>query len=249
VKRKEKNENIEMLKGIIFFENWSLMKILRISALLNVQNYAKGSVIYEKNSTAACIYFVKEGRVDLYAYVPIEQHNKWPMGVNQWRIHQVNRQYLVKVAKLTKTQYFGEAEIKDAGFRTLKAVARDNCTCLVLNREHFLELFSDFEIESFILMGAVKVPSLEELQGKVIKGLNEKLNTKNAILDALKVNFVSLQGRESLLDQKTKRLAPWLNGYKLRRTESDQTFKKKIVFENRRNISVSKIKKIGIVEH
>ena len=242
LKRREKNKNIELLKSIGFFENWSSLKLLRISALMNYKNFTRGAVIYERNNVSNMLYFIKEGTVDIMAYVPLEHHNRWPTSANEWKTHTINREYLVKIASLGPGKYFGELELKDKGKRTMKAIAKTPVSCLMLNKDNFFDNFSEAEINLLVTMSFIKVPSLKDLQEKVLSQISLKHSKENALLDALKVSFVNLEGRESILDPQTKKLNPWLYNYKNRRISSSQSIKQRIVFETSRNTSVGKIK-------
>ena len=212
---------------------------------MNYKCFAKGSVIYERNNPSSVIYIIKSGIVDLMAYVPMEHYNKWPISASQWRIHQINREYLVKVASLTSRQYFGEIEVKAGCTRAMKAIAQTDVECLILNKDHFFENFNENEIEVFCQMGYARIPPMKELQGRILSDISLRISSEQAILNALSVNFSNLDGRESLLDPKRKKLNPWLNGYRQRRTDSAVSLKKRIVFENSRNISVGKQKKVS----
>ncbi|OMJ66766.1 hypothetical protein SteCoe_36282 [Stentor coeruleus] len=243
IKRREKQKNLEMLKRIKFFNSWTDMKLLRISTLLNTRHFKKDTVVYERNDPSTCLYFVQEGSVDMYAYVPLEHSNKWPVSANQWIVHQVNREYLIKIGTVTYNQYFGECELKTGVLRTMKAVAHNNTVCLILNKEHFFEHFTDNEINGFVKEGFIKMPTVKELQEKITCELESRVLSENALLDALKVNFSNLQGREDALDPKIKKLNPWLKCFRKRRTESLEFLKKKIVYENSRNINIGTAKR------
>lgn len=243
IKRKEKQKNLDMLKRIFFFQSWTDVKLLRISTLLNIRHFKKDTVIYGRNDPSTCLYFVQEGSIDIFAYVPLEHCNKWPVSVSQWIVHQVNREYLIKIGTVTHNQYFGESELKTGALRTMKAVAHSNTVCLILNKEHFFEHFTDNEINGFIQEGFIKMPTVKELQEKIKCELESRVLSENALLDALKVNFANLQGREDVLDPKIKKLNPWLKCFRKRRTESLEFLKKKIVYENSRNINIGAVKR------
>ena len=243
LKRKEKYQNIDVLKKINFFDNWSNLKLLRISALMNNKYYNKGSVIYERGNPSSALYFIKTGIVEIMAYVPMEHYNKWPTSACEWRVHQINREYLVKITDLTSNHYFGETEVRVNGKRTLKAIAQTDVTCLILSKDHFFELLNENEVDLFVDMGYLKIPPMKQLQEKVLHEISSRISSEQALLNALKVNFSNLEGRESVLDPKRKKLNPWLSSYRNRRTESAEILKKNIVFENSRNISIGKLKK------
>lgn len=243
IKRKEKQKSLEILKFISFFKDWSNMKLMRICSLLNCRNFKKDAVIYERNDPSACLYFVQDGSVDIFAYVPLEKYNKWPVSSCQWLVHQVNREYLIKIGTVTKCQYFGEYELKTQSPRIMKAVAHKNSVCLILNKEHFFENFNENEIEELAQEGFIRMPTLKELQEKMTNHLESRTSSENALLNALKVNYVNLQGREAVLDPQLKKLNPWLNDFRKRKTESLEHLKKKIVFQNSRSINIGKIKK------
>ena len=242
LKRREKHQNIELLKGIAFFENWSSLKLLRISALMNYKNFPGGGVIYERNNASSMLYFIKEGIVDVMAYVPMEHCNRWPTSASEWKIHTINREYLVKIASLGPGKYFGELELKDKTKRAMKVVAKTPVSCLMLNKDHFFDNFTEIEIDLLVTMSFIKIPSLKELQEKVLSQISSKISSENALLDALRVSFINLEGRESILDPQTKKLNPWLGNYKKRRFASSHSIKQKVVFETSRNVSVGNAK-------
>ena len=175
---------------------------------MNYKCFAKGSVIYERNNPSSVIYIIKSGIVDLMAYVPMEHYNKWPISASQWRIHQINREYLVKITDLTSNHYFGETEVRVNGKRTLKAIAQTDVTCLILSKDHFFELLNENEVDLFVDMGYLKIPPMKQLQEKVLHEISSRISSEQALLNALKVNFSNLEGRESVLDPKRKKLNP-----------------------------------------
>lgn len=240
VKKQEKQEIFDFLQTILLFQGWSNLKLMRISAMMNVKKVKAEENLYKRNDPCTSLYFIKEGKVNVYTYVPIEQSNKWPVSINEWKIHQVNREYLVKIAKLTPGQYFGEYEILNHCNRVLKTVSTTDCVLLELNKSHVFEFFSENELNTLKSMTYVKIPDLKELQMNLLKDIDNRITSKKALMDALKINFSSLHGRDSLGDPKVKKIKNWLRGSKNRQSKSVKDLNNKIVFENSRNISVKK---------
>lgn len=241
-KKEEKKEIFEFLSRIPIFKNWKHLKLLRLSNLINIKQLSSNCVIYKRGDPSSSMFFIKQGIVNVYAYVPFKQSNKWPVSVNMWRIRQVNKEYLVKIGKLKAGQYFGEVEILKGICRTMKTVAKTNCVVLELNKDQLFENFGSSELNT--LSSACYTESCDEelLKQKLTNKITSKVSTENALLDALKADYSSLLGRDSILDPKLKKISGWLKSYKNRSTESSKSFKRKVVFENSRNLSVALLK-------
>ena len=241
-KQKEKQGILDFFQTMGLFQGWSTIKLTRLSALINIKTFEAGENLYKRNDPCTSLYFVKEGKVNAYTYVPIEQSNKWPISVNEWKIHQVNREYLVKIAKLEPGHYFGDVEILKHCNRLLKTVTKTKCVLLELNKSHVFEHFVEADLQNLKEMSYTKIPELKDLQSKLIQDINTKSTCKNALMDAMKINLASLQGRELQVNPKIKKLKNWLVGYKNRQFKSAKDLNNKLVFENSRNISVRKSK-------
>lgn len=239
-KRQEKQINCEFLKSMSLFQSWSSLKLMRLSALLNVKVLQEKSTIYKRNDPTLSMYFIKEGKVDIYAYVSMTQSNKWPVSSTEWDHKKVNREYITKIAGLKQGQFFGDLEITKGSNRVLKAVTSKKCVLLELNKDHVLDHFNEYELETLKTLSYSKVPELKDLQNKILNEIDMRASRENALLDALKVTLQSNEGREFIMDPKVKKLNGWIAGYKARKTFSSKNLKNKIVFEN---ISVSKIEK------
>jgi CRP-like cAMP-binding protein len=239
-KRQEKLKNSEFLKSMMLFQNWSSLKLMRLSALLNVKIFKEKSTIFKRNDPSLSIFFIKEGKVDVFAYVSMTQANKWPVSANEWDYKRVNREYLTKIAEISEGQYFGEQEVIKGTSRVLKAVTTKKCIILELNKEHVFEHFNENELESLSMLSFTKVPELKKLQEKILNEIDSRASRENALLDALKVNLNSNDGRLFVADGKVKKLNGWITGYKARKAFSAKNLKNKVVFEN---ISVLKIEK------
>ena len=242
IKKEEKRANFEFLSSIPIFKDWKHIKLLRLSNLLNVKQLNSDSTIYKRGDASASMFFIKHGTVNVYAYVPFKQSNKWPVSVNVWRIRQVNKEYLVKIGKLKAGQFFGEVEILKSINRTMKSVTKTECVLLELNKDQLFENLTSSELNTLSLSCYTESCDEGALTQKLNNKITSKVSTENALLDALKADYSSLQGRDSLLDPKLKKISGWLKGYKTRRTESSKSFNKKVVFENSRNLSVAILK-------
>ena len=241
-KQKEKQGILEFFLSMGLFQGWSSIKLTRLGALINIKTFEAGENLYKRNDPCTSLYMIKEGKVNVYTYVPIEQSNKWPTSVNEWKIHQVNREYLVKIAKLGPGQYFGDFEIVKHCNRLLKTVTKTKCVLIELNKSHVFEHFTEADLEVLKDMSYTNVPELKDLQSKLIQDINTKSVCKNALMDALKINFSNLQGRDLQVNPKVKKLKNWFAGYKNRQAKSGKDLNNKLVFENSRNISVRKSK-------
>lgn len=241
-KKAEKKENFEFLSKIPVFKFWKHIKLLRLSNMLNVKQLCTNSVIYKRGDTSFSMFFIKQGTVNVYAYVPFEQSNKWPVSVNKWRIRQVSKEFLVKIAKLKAGQYFGEVELLRSQNRVMKTVAKTDCVLLELNKDQLLETFTSGDVDVLTKACCTEVQDENELKQKLSSKIYSKISTENALLDALKADYSSLHGRDTILDRKLKKLHSWLTSYQSRRTESSKSFKQKLVYEHSRNLSVAALK-------
>jgi CRP-like cAMP-binding protein len=236
LKRLERQENLKFLTGIQIFQNWKPLKLNRMSSVLNLKYFDSDSVLYKRGDPSVSMFFLKKGKVEVFGYVPLEQCNKWPVSNNQWVVHQVNKEYLVRIAKIKPGQYFGDVEVLEKKHRDMKAVTVTSSVILELNKDQFPEIFNENDLENLMKSSFTKVRDPKVLESKLSHEISSRITNENALLDALKVDFSNLHGRDSNLDPKIKKLNTWLSSYRSRRTESSKNFKQKVVYENSRSI-------------
>lgn len=236
LKRVERQENLNFLLQIQVFQSWPQIKINRLSSMLNLKQVEADSVLYKRGDSSNSLYFLKSGKVEVFGYVPHEQSNKWPVSNNQWVVHQVNKEYLVRIAKIKNNQFFGDVELFDGKTRNMKAVAVTQCIILELNKDQVLEMFSENDVLVLRKNSFTKVEDIKSLENKLNKEIHSRISSEHALFDALKVDFSNLHGRDFNLDPKIRKLNTWLSSYRNRRTESTKSFKQKLVYENSRNI-------------
>ncbi|CAG9333700.1 unnamed protein product [Blepharisma stoltei] len=236
IKKLEKHDNTKFLLSIRYFENWSFLKAQRLSNFLILKHYETDELLYDRGDPSNILYIIKEGKVEIQAFIDVEQKNCWPTGSQKWKIRQIKRKYIVTLNTLTYGQFFGEAELIEDYPRQTRAIAKEPTSCLIINRTEFFEVFSLKDIEHFTEMGGIYIPSNEKLQEKILKEINDRHQNEKALLDALKIDYSSVKGRDT--SEKSRRLKGWLDNYKSRKTNEMKMFKQKVVKEVKKNIEI-----------
>ncbi|CAG9332721.1 unnamed protein product [Blepharisma stoltei] len=238
IKKLEKHDTTKFLMNIRYFGRWSFLKVQRLSSFMIVKNYQAGEVLFNRGDTSNTFYVIKQGKVEIQVYIDVERQNKWPTASQQWKIMQINRKYIINLQTLLPGDFFGEADLIDDCPRQTRAICTEPTTCLTINKSEFFEVFSNKDIESIKSMKSVIIPSKEDLQKKLLLEIEERNTSEKAILDALKVDFITVIGRDND-DKRTKKLKDWVNNYKKRKTEALSLFNKRIVKEMKKTVNVA----------
>jgi len=259
----EKTEKSKFLTSIRFFQNWSLLKIQRISNFLIETQFSKGEVIYDKEEESNSFYILKSGKVEVQAYIEVKQENRWPTGTQKWKLRQIKRKHIITLKNIEPGDFFGDSEMvnsntlpeihtvseaqKETVVRELKkekiprktrAVCRQPSVCYKMSKEEFFETFSTRDIEQLQSFKSMFLPEDEELQNKILSEIEDRSSKEKALLNAMKVDVVNSGGRESLLDSKTKKLRKWIDNLNHRKSLEHQRFRKRIVKEEKNSVEV-----------
>ncbi|OMJ79935.1 hypothetical protein SteCoe_19918 [Stentor coeruleus] len=227
--------------SIPFFRNWSYLKVQHLSNYLIKKVYPKGEILYDKGDDSDTFYIIKKGQVDIQAYVEMQHINRWPTGSKQWKILEINKKYIVTIGSLKRGSYFGETTMIEQMPRMYRAICVVDTICLTINKDEFFENFSVKDLETLQEKTYVHMPKEKDLQKKLIQEMDERNSTEKAIYDSMEVDFNYPDGRESLLDNKTKKLRSWIFDLKKRIKDNSTEMKKRVVSQNKKSISIDSI--------
>ncbi|OMJ87129.1 hypothetical protein SteCoe_11203 [Stentor coeruleus] len=241
IKKLEKYKSSKLLMSIPFFRNWSYLKVQHLSNFLIKKVYPKGEILYDKGDNSDTFYIIKKGQIDIQAYVEMQHINRWPTGCKQWKILEINKKYIVTIASLKRGSYFGETTMIEQIPRTYRAICVMDTICLTINKDEFFENFSVKDLEILQENTYVHIPKEKDLQKKLIQEMDEKVSNEKAIYDSMEVDFNNPDGRESLLDNKTKKLRNWIFDLKKRIKDNTTEMNKRVVSQNKKSISIDSI--------
>ena len=145
----ERRENFYVLKNCMLFRNWTKAKIQKLCNACTRKSFNAGQYIFQQGDPCDMIYFVLDGKIDVYKEVVVVVRNRWPSssGRGQEGISRKKKKPF-KVSTLTKGDYFGEQAIVQNQLRTVSCVTSTACTVLSLDRlefAHYIE--SDVAIQ------------------------------------------------------------------------------------------------------
>ena len=244
-KKLEKHENTKFLMGAKFFEFWSFNKNQNLSNYLIQKNYAAGEVLFDIGSESNTFYIIKSGEVLIQTYVKIHEKNRWPTGSSNWKVREINKKYLFSISNLKAGMFFGEHGIIHQTERVVRATCISKVVTLNINKDEFFDLFSAKDIENLQDYSTIKIPSEKELEEKLMEELRNKKIINQALIDAMEINFKNPEGRESLLDPKTKKLRNWIMCRKRRNLVCTNEIKKRIVSENNCIVKLDSISELN----
>lgn len=156
---------IEFVKGLKFFHSFSYypQTVAQIATRLELHSYVNGSHIFHEGEVGSLFYVILDGEVSIYKRKRVQSMDSVLENV--------------LLVKLGCGQHFGETalESKD-GLRTASAIASKTSNLLVLHREDYLTILSQFKV---LLKVAVKrslqMPSSiwSHLPERIIDSLSE----------------------------------------------------------------------------
>ena len=165
LKKLEKYEYSKFLLKLEFFSKWSPPRIQTLSDNLIGSKYLKGDIIYECNWESSGIYIILSGSVVLQTYCEVTKQNMWPTGLKKWEVQKVKNTFLVEIGRLESGGIFGIEAINNT-LRVSQAIAEADTTCLILNKNECIELFTAADLRR-ITAYHIPVPTEEELQVKI----------------------------------------------------------------------------------
>ena len=208
--------------------------------------FEPGDIIFDKGEDSDTFYVISSGTVEIQAYVQLQHINRWPTGGKQWKILEINRKYIVPITILKKGQYFGESTLIEQLPRVCRAVCKTKAVCLTINKEEFFDIFSVKDLEVLQNHCYTIMPKESELEKQLVnemktKALTVRITQEQAIYDSMEVDFMNPEGRESLLDGKTKKLRGWIFNIKKRMKDNSLQFKKRVVAQEKKKIELGSV--------
>lgn len=76
IKKLERYENTKFLMSMEYFKSWSFLKVHRLSSFMIVKNFQAGQLLYDIGDPSNTFYIIKQGQVELQAYVDLEKQNR-----------------------------------------------------------------------------------------------------------------------------------------------------------------------------
>lgn len=163
-KKLQKQKNCKLLMNILFFKQWTTLKIQHLCNFLVKQKFNPGAIIFEKGDQTETFFIIKSGAVSVQAHVNMQFTNRWPTGTNSWKISEVNKKYLKNICLLRPEQYFGESDLISQQNRSYRAVCEEKVVCLTVNKFSFFDIFTAKDLESLGKMSFVHLPSQTDLE-------------------------------------------------------------------------------------
>lgn len=151
-------EKILFLKRISIFRSLNSQELRMIAEVVSEEEFAAGEVLFQEGRPGDCMYLVVEGRVAIYTGTPPQTKT---------------------LAVFESGDFFGEMGLYDDKPRAASAMARDTARLLVLRKNDFCELISEYP----------------EVALGIMKELNQRLRDTN-------LKLRSFEGQ--ILDKTTK---------------------------------------------
>jgi CRP-like cAMP-binding protein len=126
---------VDFVKGLKFFHSFSTYPetVAQIAARLELQSFVNGSHVFHEGEVGYSFYVILDGEVSIYKRKRVQSAD--------------NVLENVLLVRLGCGQHFGEAALENKdGLRTASAVASKTCNLLVLHREDYLTILSQFKV-------------------------------------------------------------------------------------------------------
>jgi len=121
-------EKVLLLKNSDIFQNCKETDLIEIASICREQHFDNGSVIFKKDDSGNCVYFIYKGQVS---------------------IHDGEHQ----LALLSENELFGELSLLDSEARSASATAITECILLKIEQEDFYDVVAT---NTDILKGIMK---------------------------------------------------------------------------------------------
>ena len=247
IKKQEKSENLQFLEKIEFFSKWSHLKIQNFVFHILQKNYTDGQVIFDRGDPGDTFYVIKSGEVEIQAYVNLIENNCWPVGWKEWKVTEIKRECIATIIKLKAGDFFGEQSLLRESNRISRAVSIGNSLLLTINRDEFSNIFGKKDFEELKEISKYEIPNSEELRKKLqteldFKRSNVRYKQHQALISSFNIDYKYAESRDSLLDNKTKKLISWIQNVKKRKKLEAENFKKRVVSEDKKRLKIKSVK-------
>ena len=123
----------DFISSVSIFENLDDTVLEKISSLVSVREYPKGSMIILEEEFGDIVFIIKKGTVKIT------------------RVNDEGKEVIL--AMLGEMEVFGEMAIIDGESRSANALAQENCELLAISSEDFISLLKNHFSVSLGLMG------------------------------------------------------------------------------------------------
>jgi CRP/FNR family transcriptional regulator, cyclic AMP receptor protein len=121
-------EKVLLLKNSAIFQNCKETDLIEIASICREQQFERGTVIFEKDDTGYCVYFIYKGQVSIHD------------GAHE-------------LALLSENELFGELSLLDSEARSASATTLTDCILLKIEQEDFYDVVAT---NTDILKGIMK---------------------------------------------------------------------------------------------
>jgi CRP/FNR family transcriptional regulator, cyclic AMP receptor protein len=121
-------EKVLLLKNSAIFQNCKETDLIEIASICSEQQFEKGTVIFEKDDSGNCVYFIYKGKVSIHD------------GAHE-------------LAVLSENELFGELSLLDSEARSASTTTLTDCILLKIEQEDFYDVVAT---NTDILKGIMK---------------------------------------------------------------------------------------------
>jgi CRP-like cAMP-binding protein len=182
-------------------EIFGLAKLQRLSNVIISAKFEEGQVIYEVQDVSQSFYVVREGVVNIEAYVTVEESKRWPVSYHAWQLNQLSRKFRVQLKECKSGDVFGLADLPDKKGRKTRAIAITAATCFIINLHQFLELFTRRDLDQLLHCEELRLPHAHELVEQVHADLNSVVEKRDSMLKAYNLTDDKFMSRDWLVDK------------------------------------------------
>ena len=244
IKKLEKYSITKFLLSMAIFSSWSLIKTENLSNHLIYKSYSSKEILFDKGQESDTFFILRSGEVLIEAYVDIYTKNLWPTGPQKWKVRQIHKKYLTTIMTIRPGMYFGEFGVINKALREERASCITDVTCLVINIGEFFDVFSEKDIFDLANKGFVKIPDKHVLEERVAKEMKDEKEKESALVEAVDMDFSDFKCRETIFDNRSKRVKKWVGDRKDVREGKSLKMKKKVVEVNRKVFDLSSLAKL-----
>lgn len=176
-------EKILFLKRISIFRSLNSQELRMIAEVVSEEEFAAGEVIFQEGRLGDCMYLVVEGKVAIFTGVPPQ---------------------IKTLAVFEAGDFFGEMGLYDDKQRSASAMARDTARLLVLRKNDFCELISEYPEVALGIMKELNQRlrdtnmKLSSFEGQIIDRAT-KLYSREYFLECMSAEFLKAKKEEIIL--------------------------------------------------
>jgi len=226
---KEKRECVQFFSTCVYLSSLSGLKTQRLSRAVERREFPPNTWLYRPGDREFSVYVIREGRVEVQLPVTVGQGYRWPVDRHAWEISTLDMVFNLTLKTCGSGEFFGEYEVERESKRRTGARAVVRTVCYVLPKSRLLEVFTAKEVSELKAFGNFIVPSQDQCQSLVLQQFKAHKDYKQALITATSVDSSFPGTRDSLLNQRSKKLKNWVLNLQSRSREKEQKVRQGIV--------------------